>query len=532
MQNEFDLIIRGASVVDGTRNAARRADVGIRHDKIAEVGIIPNEALTQETLNAEGLTVCPGFIDIHTHADIALLARPAHLPKVMQGVTTEVFSNCGLGFAPITDAALEIQRSYISGLFGDDGNSETDDPRSHRVDWSWRSVAEFLACYESSGIGTNVAYLIPHGAVRVSVMGMQERAADRGEVERMRSMVLQGMDEGAWGVSTGIWYAPMRAADRTELVTVFRAGGLFATHQRDYGISIFEATQESIEVAREANVPVQISHLQMNGPQNAGRAGKLIEMLNAARSSGVDVTCDTYPYTAGSTFIQSLLPAWASEGGPTSILDFLAIEGESKSRVLAYLNTLSAVWSEYMLVGATSSINQPFDGLTFPEIASARDLTVPEWICRVLLEDELRACFVHHGAHEGNVREIMSWDHQMVGSDGLHLTGKTHPRLFGTFPRVLGKYVRETQTISLESAVYKMTGAPAERLGLKDRGFIRPGLAADLTIIDSATVTDTATFTDPLQYPAGVPFVFVNGVAAVRNGLPTGALAGSVLRRQ
>src|SRR5579859_304030 len=277
----FDLLIRNATVIDGTGRAGFSADVGVAGDTIMEIGAIPAEAQAEQTLDAAGLVVAPGFIDIHTHADIALLARPDHLPKVMQGVTTEVFTNCGLGFAPVTAEGLEIQRRYIAGLFGDDAN----------VRWNWHTVAEFLAQYEAQGSGANIAYLIPHGSVRVSAMGMAERAADRAELNRMQAMVEQGMEEGAWGLSTGIWYAPMRAAGREELVTLCRAAGFFATHQRDYGDRIFEATEESLAIAREADVPVQIAHLQMNGPGNAGRAPALLELLERAINEGVDMTC-------------------------------------------------------------------------------------------------------------------------------------------------------------------------------------------------------------------------------------------------
>ena len=517
----IDLIIRNASVIDGTGRSSYATDVAVTGGKIADVGPIPLEAEAKETLNAQGLTLSPGFIDIHTHADIALLARPEHLPKIMQGVTTEVFTNCGLGFAPCTPEALGIQREYLLGLFGDDSE----------VDWAWSSVAEFLAGYEKRGIATNVAYLIPHGAVRVSVMGMAARPADSVERERMASLVKQGIDEGAWGLSTGLWYAPMSHADHAENVAVCRAAGFFATHQRSYAEDILEATEESLQIARDARVPIQISHLQMNGPANAGRAPELLGLLDKARSEGVDVTCDTYPYTAGSTFIQSLLPTWATDGGPQAIMRRLA-EPETCSRIEAALESRNLDWSSYTLVGAESALTKPYEGLSFHDIADRRKLDPCELVIRLLVDDELRVCYVHHGAHEENVKDILQWPDQMVASDGLHLRGKTHPRLYGTFPRVLGHYARDERVIPLESAVYKMTGQPAQRLGLKDRGVIRPGAAADLVLFDPLTIRDTATFEDPLRFPEGIPHVFVNGVAVKKDGHPTRALPGVVLRRR
>lgn len=529
----FDLLIRGGTVVDGTGRPGFVADLCVVAGVVTDIGSIPPEAQAARTVDATGMVVAPGFIDIHTHADIALLARPQHLPKIMQGVTTEVFTNCGLGFAPITDAGLAIQRKYIAGLFGDDGGECIDlhGSKTPCVDWNWRSVAEFLARFENQGTGANIAYLIPHGSLRVSAMGMEERPATETELRTMCALMTQGLEEGAWGMSTGIWYAPMRAAAREELVRLCRLAGFFATHQRDYGEAIFTATEESLAIAREAEVPVQIAHLQMNGPNNAGRAAELLAKLEQARTAGIDVTCDTYPYTAGSTFIQSLLPPWAIEGGPDAILRRLG-EQQTRARLVADLSAQRVDWSRYNLVGAESSANHPYEGQSFPDVAQARGLNVAEFVCAVLEEEELRACFVHHAAHEGNVREILRWSGQMVGSDGLHLPGKTHPRLYGTFPRVLGRYVREEKVLSLEQAVHKMTGMPAARLGLKQRGLLKKGYAADLVVFDPATVCDTATFDDPLRYPTGIPYVFVNGVGVKEADQPTGALPGKVLRRK
>ena len=529
----FDILVRNGMLIDGTGKPGQIADVGITRDKVSSIGRIPPETRGAVEIDATGKVIAPGFIDIHTHADIALLARPEHLPKVMQGVTTEVFTNCGLGFAPVSGEGLEIQRNYISGLFGDDNASKS----PQRVDWNWRTVADFLGRFEAQGIGANVVYLIPHGSIRVSAMGMQERHASPAELETMLGMLRQGMEEGAWGISTGIWYSPMRSAAKEELVALFREAGFFATHQRDYGSKIFEATEESLSIAREAGVPVQIAHLQMNGPGNAGRAPEILKALDRARSEGVDVTCDTYPYTAGSTFIQSLLPSWAVEGGSEKILERLS-NPANREKIVDFISIhpetgeIRDDWNTYQLVGASSAKNQSFEGMSFDLIATARKMSAPEWIACVLEEEELRACYVHHAAHEGNVRDILRWEGQMIGSDGLHLPGKTHPRLHGTFPRVLGKYVREEKIISLETAIHKMTGAPASRLGLNRRGVLKEGNFADFVIFDPETITDTASYIDPLRFPTGIPFVFVNGVAVKFDDLSTSALPGKVLRKK
>jgi len=516
----FDLLIRDAEILDGTGAQAYLGNLAVKEGRIAAIGYIPPDARSASTLNGQHLTLSPGFIDIHTHADIALLARPQHLPKVMQGVTTEVFTNCGLGFAPCTREGLAIQREYLGGIFGDDEG----------VDWGWRTVADFLSRYEKQGSGTNIAYLIPHGTVRVSVMGMEARPATAEERGRMEAMVREGMEQGAWGLSTGLWYAPMSHADRAENVALCRAAGLFATHQRSYDSGIFAATEETLAIAKEAGVPVQLSHLQLSGADIVGRAEEVLELLDRARARGVDVTWDSYPYAAGSTLVQALLPPWATDGGPESTLRRLHDE-QTVARIESELASSGRDWSRTVLAGARSTTNRPYESLAFTEIARRRGLSVTEFVVRLVVEDELQACFIGHTQDERDVREVLRHPSQMVGSDGLHLPGKTHPRLYGTFPRILGEYARERRDVSLAEAIRKMTSAPAARLGLKDRGTLEIGKAADLVLVDPKTVRDTATYEDPLRFPEGIVGVWVNGVAVKRDNEATGALPGRVLRK-
>jgi N-acyl-D-amino-acid deacylase len=517
----FDLVIRNASVLDGTGKPAFPADVAVTGGRIAEVGAIPQEAQSAETIDAAGMTLAPGFIDIHTHADIALLARPDHLPKVMQGVTTEVFTNCGLGFAPATAEGLKTQREYLGGIFGDDEG----------VDWGWRTVADFLSRYEKQGAGTNIAYLIPHGSVRVSVMGMAARPSDSNERAAMEQMVEEGIAQGAWGLSTGLWYAPMSHADRAENVAVCRAAGFFATHQRSYGADLVAATEETIAIAEEAGVPVQLSHLQLGVPEIHGTSPEILALLDRARKCGVDITWDSYPYAAGSTMVQALLPGWATDGGPEATLRRLH-DPDLRTSIEAELAAENRDWNRTILAGAQSAINRPYESLSFMRIAQDRGMSIPAYVCALIIEDDMQACFISHSQNEADVQNVLQHPAQMVGSDGLHLTGKTHPRLFGTFPRVLSEYVRERRALSLEEAVRKMTSAPAERLGLKDRGVLKAGAMADLVLFDPATVKDIATYEDPLRFPDGIPNVWVNGVAVKRDGQATHALPGHVLRRQ
>jgi N-acyl-D-amino-acid deacylase len=517
-------------VIDGSGSPAFRADVEVSDGRITAVVPRPDREPSDQVITSSGhqvisaddLVVAPGFIDIHTHADIALLARPTHEPKVMQGVTMEVFSNCGLGFAPVTSAeALATQRAYLKGLFGDDTG----------VRWDWRGVGEFLERMRGR-IATNAVYLIPHGAVRVSAMGMAERPATPDELAAMVRLVEQGMAEGARGMSSGLWYAPMSYGAPEEPIelcrVVARRGGFWAVHMREYGDGLLDALAEVIRVGEQSGVAVQVSHLQTSGAKNAGMSHEALAMIDGARARGVDVLCDSYPYIAGSTLLQAMLPTWAVAGGPEAILLRLA-DSTARDRIVADLEAQPRDSEHTYLSGTRTAANEPQEGRALAEIARDRGIGVGELVCRLLEEEELLACFISHHGNEEDVRNVLAHPAQVVGSDGLHLPGKAHPRLHGTFPRVLARYVREERLLTLEAAVRKMTGASADRMRLTERGYIRPGMAADLVLFDPAKVADTATYSDPNRYPAGIPWVIVNGIVVKEGEGHTGALAGQVV---
>jgi N-acyl-D-amino-acid deacylase len=529
-------VIANATIIDGSGAEPFRGDVAIEGDRIARVERRPegNAASSpppspggpETAVDGSGLTLCPGFIDIHTHADIALLAHPQHEPKLLQGVTTEVFSNCGLGFCPcMSEEALRTQREYLGGLFGDDSG----------VEWNWRTVGDYLDRLQEREIAVNAAYLFPQGPVRVSVMGMDARTASAAEIERMVALAERSMEEGARGMSSGLWYAPMRYAAYEENVALCRAvakhGGIWAVHLRQYEEGVTDALREAIRIAEDADVPLQVSHLQANGPANWGRSEEMIEIIEDARSRGADVTADSYPYTAGSTLLQALLPEWANAGGPSVLRDRLR-DPADRDRIEAELNAMAAQgypWETYILSGIPSAKNAALEGRSLAAGAAERNVSPPELLLRLLVEEDLQVCYIRHGAKEGDLRNFLQAPFQMVGSDGLHVKGKPHPRLWSAFPRVLAHYARDERTVLPQEAVRKMTGAPAERIGLKDRGAIRAGAAADLVLLDWSGLRDRATFENPTLAPEGIRAVWVNGRRAMTDGKPSGDMAGRVL---
>lgn len=517
-----DILIQNGQIVDGTGNPWFYGDVAILDGCICDIGFLGNLP-AKEVIDAKDKIICPGFIDIHAHADIALLARPRHEPKIMQGVTTDVFSNCGLGFAPVTKDALETLRDVYGAIFGDNTG----------VTWDWTSVADYLSRFEK-GIAANFAYIIPHIAPRVSVMGMDERPATKDELARMCELVRQGMEEGAFGMSDGLWYAPICYADLEESIELCKVvaeyGGIYTIHMRDYRDEIDESIAEVLRIAEESGVPVQIGHLAAVGPDNKGRSKDYLRTIEDARTRGIDITCDSYPYLAGSTLLQAMLPKWASAGASNAILGRLRDE-QTRTKIIEELSEPQWDWTKAFICSVKTDANKKYEGVSFADIATERNVMPVQLICDLLLEEELEISFLIHTGHEADVQNIMSHPAQMIGSDGLHLSGKMHPRLYGTFARYPGRYVRELNVLTLEQAIRKMTSLPAQRVGLKDRGILKVNTAADVVVFDPDRVRDLATYDEPTQYPEGIPHVIVNGVIVKRDDEHTGALPGQVLRK-
>lgn len=524
MNAELTFLLRGATVHDGSATTPVVADVGIAGDRIAFVGSGENTA--HEVINCEGLVVAPGFIDIHGHSDYMLIAAPQAESKLLQGVTTEVGGNCGFSPGPMVDH-VRAEAEVELGEFG--------------MGVTWQTLGEFLDLLAAKGLGLNFACLVGHGNVRAQAMGYNHRAASRAEIKAMQEAVATAMREGAVGVSSGLIYSPGSAANAEELGEVCRpaaeAGGFYATHMRDEGARLLEAVGEALEAGRRGGCPVQISHHKVCGETNWGLVEHSLALIDFARRTGMDVTADQYPYIATSTTLSVLLPDWTQEGGSEAAAARLA-DAEVRRRVVGEMSSRARKdWERVRIAEVATDANRWAEGLTVVEAAQRLGVSEAEAVVELLVRERGHVSMVRFSMREADVERVMKHRAVMFGSDaGARATsgplarGKPHPRAFGTFPRVLGQYVRERKVIRLGEAILKMTAQPARRLGLEDRGTVRRGAYADLVLFDPGQIVDCATYEDPIQPPQGVKGVWVNGRLSVRDGALTGALAGRVLR--
>lgn len=528
----LEILIRDGTIIDGTGRPRKTGDIGICGDRIVMVGPLDSRS-ARETIDARGLIVAPGFIDTHTHSDLELLVNPEGESSLLQGVTTEIIGQDGLSYAPLSPEKLELYCWYLSGLNGEP-------PRV--LDWS--SVGEFRAKFDGT-VGVNTAFLIPHGAVRLEVANMKDTPLDEAQMAKALRLIGRGMEEGAIGLSTGLSYYPCAFADTEELVELCRTvrdrNGVFAIHLRSVAQEQpDDPIQEALEIGRRSGVAVHLSHFKTT-PSNAGQWKQLVQPLVAARSRGVDVSLELYAYPSGCSVGLIFLPSWAHEGGPKRILRYLTTSA-TRERIINDIPTYRSGdrvedWSEYRFSYLPSDRNKHLVGLSFDDAAKIRNTTPEALICDLLVEENLRVGWLGNPPEEPGIEEalendllnLLSLSNCMVGSDAIHVGQRPHPRAYGNFAKVL-RLVRENASIlSLETLVNRITALPAERFGLRDRGVISPGKAADLVIFDPGSVTETATYDNPKSPPIGVMHVLVNGKVAVRDRELTEALAGRAI---
>jgi N-acyl-D-amino-acid deacylase len=530
---QFDLLIKRGRIVDGSGRAAYVADVAIKGDRIVSIGNLAQATATR-TIDAQGLVVAPGFIDMLGQSETYLLIDPRAMSKVMMGVTTEITGE-GESIAPINERQIKEQEDFL---------------KRFNLIIDWRTLDEYFKRLEKQGSGVNLGTFVGATQVREYVIGYDDRAPTAQELDQMKKLVADAMRDGALGLSTSLQYVPARFAKTDELIELAKVahqyGGIYATHQRSEANTIDASLDEVFEIAQKAQIPAEIWHLKTAYKKNWGRMSHVLARIKQARDHGVDVTADIYPYIAGSTALSACLPPWALEGGTDKMLARLR-DPQTRQRLKKEISEDQTEWENIylgsggpggVLIGSVVNRElEPLQGKRISEIAAEQKKDPLDTVFDLIIADHGQTGAIYFMMSEADMRAAMQapfvsfcTDSGSRATDGPLAGSKSHPRGWGSYPRILGRYVRDEKLLSLETAIHKMTGAPAARVGLRDRGLIREGMFADITVFDPAKVIDRATFESPNQYPIGIEYVLVNGKLSVDKGQRTSALAGRVLR--
>lgn len=524
MASKYDVLIRDCIVVDGTGSPPFKADIGVCKDVIVKIGDLSGEK-AEKIIKASGLIASPGFIDLHNHSDLSIFTLPTADNYVRQGVTTILVGNCGFSPAPLTDTNKELLLEAR--------------PLAREVEVTWNSFKEYLEALEGLRKSINVATLVGHGTIRSAVIGFEDRTPKPRELREMKELAAEALEAGAFGISSGLIYTPGVYAKTEELVELLKVArkyrGIYFTHMRNEGEGLIDSILEAVRIGLEANVPVEISHLKASGRPNWGKITAALKIIEDYADRGLDVTADAYPYTASSTSLSAILPPWVREGGVKKMLERIRddrelekIEKELKRGIMGGRRL------EWNIITISRSESHPeVEGKSIEEIAKEWNLDEFKTAVKLLVEDEGSTGMIIHGMFEEDVIKAISHPYVAIGSDGSIKKfgeGKPHPRNYGTFPRVLARYVRELKVLTLPEAIRKMTSLPARKLKLWDRGVLRPGMKADLVLFNRYTVRDTATFQDPHKYPEGILYVLVNGVLVVDGEEHTRETPGKLLK--
>lgn len=530
----FDTLILNGTVVDGTDQARYKGDVGISGGRIKAIGSLAH-AEAGRRIDATGLVVAPGFIDMHSHSDVTLRDDPGGESKAHQGVTTEVTGNCSYSPFPAGKAGPKALQEHLGSTL------------ISKVDWTWNTLDDWAGDLESNGISINVAPQVGQAALQVAVGAIEDRPATDDQMREMQRLAAEAVEQGAFSLSTGLSVAPSAYASTDEIVALCQAiahydGVFYVTHARVGAGRHISAIEEAIEIGHRAQIPVQFSHLAIIDRRIYGHGPQMVALFEKARDEGLDITYDMYPYTAAGAGLNQAIPLWVQAGTLDEYMARLRdpdTRARARNEVAQGIGGLAPLWDNWRIAFIHTEGNRGLLGRSVEDIARERGVEPAEAVLQVVEEEQGPVPTLVHNRLESDVRFFMGHPLAMFGSDGravsphgLYANAKPHPRFYGTYPRVLGRYVREQPAVlSLEAAVHKMSGFPAQRLSLRDRGHIKLGLVADLVVFDPETVIDRATFEEPHQYPEGIPYVLVNGVAVVDQGKHTGARPGRVLRR-
>ena len=519
----FDLLITGGLIIDGTGSAGYYGAVGVQGEtvRILRGDVAGIEAA--RVIDATSHVVSPGFIDVHAHSGLVILAEPRHEPKVRQGVTTELIGIDGNSYAPFK--THEDFLRFVELNSGLDGNP----PLPGR----WSTVAEYLAMFDNR-VAVNICYIIGNSPLRIATVGWRNRAASPRDLADMKALLREGMEEGAFGLSTGLDYPPGNYADTAELVELskeaVRLGGIYHSHVRyKLGDQFLDPFREAIEIGRQSGIPSHITHLYQRATSKGG-AARMLGLVEEARAEGLDVTFDGYPYIYSSTRLLILFPDWAHDGGPEKLKAVLR-SAEGRERLRREVGPRGLSWQDMWLTYFKRPHNRQYEGRSIAEVAAMMNKHEVDALCDLLLDEDLQVCHVTAGGNGSTLAKFVAHPLSMVGSDAVLLGDYPSPRTYGCFPVILAEFVREERYLALPEAIRKMTAYPAQRLGLPDRGLLRDGMKADITIFQPDTVKAPATRPNPKQFPVGIQYVIVNGKVVVDQGEHTGVLAGRALRR-
>ncbi|KKO20202.1 MAG: D-aminoacylase [Candidatus Brocadia sp.] len=525
---DFDLIIKNGAVIDGTGMHRRRIDIAIRDDKIVCMDRLIPQQKAMAIIDAQEMIVAPGFIDIHSHSDFLWLARPESDSKILDGVTTEICGNCGMSAFPLRGRILERRTQGLA---------------KYGIAPLWQTAAEFYDTVEKVKSSVNRAFLVGHGNVRACTLDYENREPEPHELIHMERDLEEAMEAGAFGMSSGLIYPPGCYANHSELIELCKAvkkhSGFYATHIRNEGDTIEKALAEAIEISKQSGVRLQVSHLKTSGNKNWHKINDIKKIIEDARDEGVDLTCDRYPYLAAATDLDVILPHWTYEGGTEKQIQRLKDANTRRLITKEVSQTYDdASWNGIVISSVCHDKNKWMEGKRISEIAMLLNKSPLEAIFDLLIEEDTRVDIFLFSMCQENLESILGWDFVFVGSDssmranqGILHEGKPHPRSYGTFSRVLRKFCRERPLMSEEKAIQKMTGFPAQKVGLDRRGLLKEGYFADITILNPGKVTDKSTFAEPHQYSEGIEYVIVNGKVTIASGAHNGAMHGRILRR-
>ncbi|MDW0092038.1 D-aminoacylase [Clostridioides difficile] len=523
-------LIKHGLIVDGNKTPAYEGDILIENEKILKISQDLNEE-ADKVIDAKGRVICPGFIDTHSHSDLVILVNPYNEVKIRQGITTEVLGQDGISMAPLPQEHISSWRKNLAGLDGE----------SDEIDWKYETTENYLKMMDYNGVGLNETYLVPHGNVRMEAMGLEDRPATKEEIQKMCEITERELKAGAIGLSTGLIYIPCAYSLTEEIIemckVVAKYDGVFVVHQRSEANTILTSMEEIIEIGKQSGVKVHFSHFKVCGKANWKYIPQVIELLEKAEKEGIRVSFDQYPYAAGSTMLGVVLPPWAHSGGTDKLIERLSDENERAKMKKDIANGIEG-WDNFIEFAGIDQIfvtsvktekNKDVIGKSLLEIGKMRGKDPLDATFDLLKEEENAVGMVDFYGLEEHIIGFMKRDEQNVCTDGL-LAGKPHPRAYGSFPKILGRYVRELNVLTIEEAVYKMTKKAATSFSIKDRGELKEGYFADIVIFDKDTVSGCDDFINSMQYPTGIDYVIINGNCVVEEGKYNKIKAGKVLK--